>query len=66
MITDPKVRPDTLSLLSKGARALSELAIGSQGLLAPLVDIDAHQAHPCSMHSIGKYAQLNIVSVSQW
>jgi uncharacterized protein involved in outer membrane biogenesis len=54
MITAPKVRPDTLSLLAKGARALSALAIGSLGLLAPFVNLGAHRAHPCSVHNIGK------------
>ena len=53
-IMDPRVRPDALSLLSKGARALSALVIGPLGLLAPFVHLGAHQAHPCSVHSIGK------------
>jgi hypothetical protein len=51
---DPKVRPDTFSLLSKGARALSALAIGPLGLLAPFVNLGAHKAHPCNVHGIGK------------
>ena len=53
-IMDPKVRPDTLALLSKGARALSALVIGPLGLLAPFVNLGAHKAHPCSVYSIGK------------
>ncbi|UCD81017.1 MAG: AsmA family protein [Desulfobacterales bacterium] len=53
-IMDPKVRPDTLSLLSKGARALSALAIGPLGLLAPFVNLGANKAHPCNVHGIGK------------
>jgi uncharacterized protein involved in outer membrane biogenesis len=53
-IMDPKVRPDTLSLLTKGAKALSSLVIGPLGLLAPFVSLGAHKAHPCNVHSIGK------------
>ena len=53
-VMDPKVRPDTLSLLSKGARALSALVIGPLGLLAPFVSLGAHKAHPCNVYSIGK------------
>ena len=53
-IMDPRVRPDTLSLLSKGARALSALVIGPLGLLAPFVNLGAYKAHPCGVHGIGK------------
>jgi uncharacterized protein involved in outer membrane biogenesis len=53
-IMDPKVRPDTVSLLSKGAKALSALVIGPLGLLAPFVNLGAHKAHPCNVHGIGK------------
>ncbi|MEN8691840.1 MAG: AsmA-like C-terminal region-containing protein, partial [Desulfobacterales bacterium] len=53
-VMDPKVRPDTLSLLSKGARALSALVIGPLGLLAPFVSLGAHKAHPCNVHGVGK------------
>ena len=53
-IMDPRVRPDTLSLLSKGARALSALVIGPLGLLAPFVNLGAYKAHPCNVHGIGK------------
>ena len=53
-IMDPKVRPDTLSLLSKGAKALSALVVGPLGLLAPFVNLGAHKAHPCSVPIIGK------------
>jgi hypothetical protein len=53
-IMDPRVRPDTLSLLSKGARALSALAIGPLGLLAPFVHLGAHKTHPCDVQSIGQ------------
>jgi uncharacterized protein involved in outer membrane biogenesis len=53
-IMDPKVRPDTLSLLTKGAKALSALVIGPLGLLAPFVNLGAYKAHPCNVHGIGK------------
>jgi uncharacterized protein involved in outer membrane biogenesis len=53
-VMDPRVRPDTLSLLSKGARALSALVVGPLGLLAPFVNLGAHKAHPCDIHSLGK------------
>ncbi|MEJ2165588.1 MAG: AsmA-like C-terminal region-containing protein, partial [Desulfobacterales bacterium] len=53
-IMDPKVRPDKLALLSKGAKALSALVIGPLGLLAPFVNLGAHKAHPCSVYSIGQ------------
>jgi uncharacterized protein involved in outer membrane biogenesis len=52
-IMDPRVRPDTVSLLSKGAKALSALVVGPLGLLAPFVNLGANKAHPCSVHSIG-------------
>ena len=53
-IMDPKVRPDMLSLLTKGAKALSALVIGPLGLLAPFVNLGAYKAHPCNVYSIGK------------
>jgi hypothetical protein len=51
-ILDAKVRPDTLALLGKGARALSALVIGPLGLLAPFVRLGALKAHPCEIQSI--------------
>jgi hypothetical protein len=53
-LMDPKVRPDAASVLSKAARALSALVIGPLGLLAPFVNLGAHKAHPCNVHSIGE------------
>ncbi len=53
-LMDPKVRPDTVSLLTKGAEFLSSLAIGPIGLLAPFVHLGAHKAHPCDVQSIGQ------------
>jgi uncharacterized protein involved in outer membrane biogenesis len=53
-LMDPKVRPDTLSLLTKGAKALGALLVGPLGLLAPFVNLGAYKAHPCNVESIGK------------
>ncbi len=51
-ILDAKVRPDTLALVEKGALALSALAIGPVGLLAPFVRLGAYKKHPCDIQSI--------------
>jgi uncharacterized protein involved in outer membrane biogenesis len=53
-IMNPRVRPDTVSLLTKGAKALSALVVGPLGLLAPFVNLGAHQGHPCNVHDVGK------------
>jgi len=53
-IMDPKVRPDTVSLLTKGAEALSALAVGPLALLAPFVHLGANNSHPCDVQSIGQ------------
>jgi len=58
-LMDPKVRPDTLSLVTKGAKFLSTLAVGPIGLLAPFVHLGAHRKHPCDIQSIGQLG-LNI------
>jgi uncharacterized protein involved in outer membrane biogenesis len=50
----PKVRPDTLSLATKGAKFLGHLALGPIGLLAPFVHLGAHKKHPCDVQSIGQ------------
>jgi hypothetical protein len=52
-LLDPQVRPDKRSLLTQGTWALSSLAIGPVGLLAPFVHLGAHKAHPCDVTSIG-------------
>ena len=52
-IQDPKVRPDMASLAFKGARALSVLAVGPVGLLAPFVTLGAHEKHPCDIGKLG-------------
>ena len=53
-IQDPTVRPDMLSLATKGVKFLSALAVGPVGLLAPFVNLGAHEKHPCEIGSIGK------------
>jgi uncharacterized protein involved in outer membrane biogenesis len=53
-IVDPKVRPDTVSLLTKGAKALGALAIGPLGLLVPFANLGANQKHPCDILSTEK------------
>jgi uncharacterized protein involved in outer membrane biogenesis len=53
-VMDPKVRPDTLSLLTKGAEALSSLVVGPIALLAPFVHLGANKKHPCDVPSIGQ------------
>ena len=50
----PKVRPDPLSLATKGAKFLGHLALGPLGLLAPFVHLGAHKKHPCDIQSIGQ------------
>ena len=53
-LMDPKVRPDPLSLVTKGAKFLSALAVGPIGLLAPFVHLGAHKKHPCDIQGIGQ------------
>ena len=53
-IQDPTVRPDMVSLAEKGVKFLGALAVGPVGLLAPFVNLGAHQKHPCDIGSIGK------------
>jgi uncharacterized protein involved in outer membrane biogenesis len=53
-LMDPKVKPDTLSLVTKGAKFLSVLAVGPVGLLAPFVHLGAHKKHPCDIRTIGQ------------
>ena len=51
-LMDPKVKPDNFALLAKGARALSALAIGPIGLLAPFVSLGAMNKHPCQVEGL--------------
>ncbi|MBL0715321.1 MAG: AsmA family protein [Desulfosarcina sp.] len=53
-IMDPTVSADKLSILAKGSEALSALAIGPLGLLAPFAHLGAHEKHPCDVKSIGQ------------
>jgi uncharacterized protein involved in outer membrane biogenesis len=53
-IMDPTVSLDKRSLLTQGGWALSSLAIGPVGLLAPFVHLGAHKAHPCDIKGIGQ------------
>ena len=53
-LMDPKVKPDTLSLVTKGAKFLGALAVGPIGLLAPFVHLGAHKKHPCDIRTIGQ------------
>jgi hypothetical protein len=50
------VRPDYAALAEKGAWALSSLAIGPLGLLAPFVSLGAHNKHPCDVKEVVKKA----------
>ncbi|MEN8690958.1 MAG: AsmA-like C-terminal region-containing protein, partial [Desulfobacterales bacterium] len=54
-IMNPKVRPDTLSLIERGAEGvLGYLVLGPLGLLAPFVHLGAHEKHPCDIQSLGQ------------
>jgi hypothetical protein len=54
-VMEPRVRPDALSLLTKGAEALSTLVVGPLALLAPFVHLDAYKKHPCDIQGIGQH-----------
>ena len=56
-LMNPKVRPETLALLTKGALALSSLAVGPLGLLAPFVHLGAHEKHPCDIQGVEQLEQ---------
>jgi hypothetical protein len=53
-VMEPKVRPDTVSLLTEGAKLFSTLAVGPVGLLAPFVHLGANKKHPCDVGSTGQ------------
>jgi hypothetical protein len=53
-VMDPEVSPDTVSLLTKGAEALSTLVVGPIALLAPFVHLGANKKHPCDVPGIGQ------------
>jgi hypothetical protein len=55
---DPKVRPDTLSLVKRGAEeVLGFLVLGPLGLLAPFVHLGAHEKHPCDIQGVEQLEQ---------
>jgi uncharacterized protein involved in outer membrane biogenesis len=58
-VLEPSVGVDKASALTRGARALSFLAVGPLGLLAPFVHLGANKSHPCDVPSIGQLG-LNI------
>ena len=53
-ILDAKVSPAKFALLETGARALGSLVTGPLRLLAPFVNLGAHEKHPCEIQSIGQ------------
>jgi len=53
-VMNPQVSADKISLLTKGAEALSSLVVGPIGLLAPFVHLGANNAHPCNIQSVGQ------------
>jgi uncharacterized protein involved in outer membrane biogenesis len=53
-VIDPHVGVDKASTLTQSAKALSFLAVGPLGLLAPFVHLGANKSHPCNVPSIGQ------------
>jgi hypothetical protein len=51
---EPRVGVDKASALTQSAKALSTLAVGPLGLLAPFVQLGANKSHPCDVPSIGQ------------
>jgi uncharacterized protein involved in outer membrane biogenesis len=58
-VLEPHVVVDKASALIRGASALSFLAVGPLGLLAPFVHLGALKSHPCNIPGIGR-SGLNI------
>ena len=56
-VMDPLVSVDKASALTRSATALSALAFGPLGLLAPFVHLGANQSHMCEVPSIGQLGQ---------
>jgi uncharacterized protein involved in outer membrane biogenesis len=53
-VIDPHVGVDKASTLTQSAKALSFLAVGPLGLLAPFVHLGADKSHPCEVPRIGQ------------
>ena len=53
-VMEPHVGADKASVLTQSAKALSFLAVGPLGLLAPFVHLGANKNHPCDVPSIGQ------------
>jgi uncharacterized protein involved in outer membrane biogenesis len=53
-LMEPEVEPDKASVAARGSTALSALAIGPLGLLAPFVRLGAKSEHACDIESIGE------------
>jgi uncharacterized protein involved in outer membrane biogenesis len=58
-VIDPHVGVDEVSVLTQSAKALSTLAVGPLGLLAPFVHLGANKSHPCEVSSIGQLGLKN-------
>ena len=56
-ILKPKVRPDSRSLATKGAKALSSLVLGPAGLLVPFMNAGAHHPHVCDIQALKNRVQ---------
>jgi uncharacterized protein involved in outer membrane biogenesis len=53
-VIDPHVSVAKASALTQSVKALSALAVGPLGLLAPFVHLGANKSHPCEVSSIGQ------------
>ena len=51
-ILDPRVRPETRSVVKKGAKALSALVLGPAGLLVPFIRTGARTSHVCDIQAL--------------
>jgi len=56
-IMKPKVRPDSRSLATKGAKALSSLVLGPAGLLVPFMNAGARHPHVCDIQALKNRVQ---------
>jgi uncharacterized protein involved in outer membrane biogenesis len=56
-ILKPRVRPDSRSLATKGAKALSSLVLGPAGLLVPFMNAGARHPHVCDIQALKNRVQ---------